>query len=428
MEVTINTLNDCDREMEVNMSVEELAPHFEKAYKEAIPNLEIKGFRKGKVPLPMVKKMFGASIEYQAVEEISNDMFRKEIESRSINPIGTPSIVKIDFKPGSPLSFKIKYEVKPEFELKDYTSIKIEKYTHKANDTEVQNEIERLQQINASLEEAAKIDGENYIATVDMVDFDEQGALIPSSKRDGMRIYLHEKSTEKEIKDALQGVAVGDVKEAKFEHQHGDHSHKVHLQLTVKKIEKVTVVPFDDALAKKVSNEKFVTAEELKNNIQKDLEEFWKERAQRKFENDLLEAIVKQYDFSVPETLVQNIIDTYIEELKTQQQNRSLPKNFNEKQYRESSHDTAVWQAKWLLIKEKMTEKEKIEIPDSDIEKLAEEESAKMNIDKERLIKFYKTSENALERLKYNRLLEIIKQNVKITEVETDDYSKFALH
>ncbi|MDD8019166.1 MAG: hypothetical protein PHP42_12395, partial [Bacteroidota bacterium] len=229
-------------------------------------------------------------------------------------------------------------------------------------------------------------------------------------------------------KDALQGVAVGDVKEAKFEHQHGDHSHKVHLQLTVKKIEKVTVVPFDDALAKKVSNEKFVTAEELKNNIQKDLEEFWKERAQRKFENDLLEAIVKQYDFSVPETLVQNIIDTYIEELKTQQQNRSLPKNFNEKQYRESSHDTAVWQAKWLLIKEKMTEKEKIEIPDSDIEKLAEEESAKMNIDKERLIKFYKTSENALERLKYNRLLEIIKQNVKITEVETDDYSKFALH
>ena len=158
MEVTINNMNDCEREMYVTMSQEELAPHFEKAYKEAAPALEIKGFRKGKVPMQMIKKMFGASIEYQTVEEITNDLFRKEIEARNINPIGTPQIVKIDFKPGTPLSYKIKYEVRPEFELKDYKSITIEKYTHKTNDTEIQNEIERLQQINSTLEEAQKIE------------------------------------------------------------------------------------------------------------------------------------------------------------------------------------------------------------------------------------------------------------------------------
>ena len=427
VEVTINTLSDCDREMVVNMTTEELQPHFDKAYREAAPNLEIKGFRKGKVPMPMIKKLFGASIEYQTIEDLTNTTFRSEIESRSISPLGTPTIVNIDFKPGTPLSFKIKYEVKPEFELKDYKTITLEKYIHKANDKELQNEIERLQQINATFEEAQKVEGEDFVVTADMVDYDENGNLLPSSKQEGMRIYLKEKQTEKEIKDVLQGATVGEIKEAKFEHQHGDHTHKVHLQITVKKIEKVILPPVDDALAKKVSNEKFQTLEEMKQNIKTDLDAFWKERSDRRLENDLINEIVKQYEFTVPESLVQNVIDTYIDDAKNQQANRQLPKGFDEKKYRESARGTAVWQAKWLLIKEQFIAKEKIEIADSEIEKIAEEESKKLNIDKARLVNFYKSSENALERLKYSRLIDILKQNMKITEVETDDYSKFAV-
>lgn len=423
MEVTVNNVNDCERELTVIMSQQELAPHFEKAYKEAAPALEIKGFRKGKVPMHMIKKMFGSSIEYQAVEEITNDVFRKEIESRSINPIGTPTINKIDFKPGTPLTFVVKFEVRPEFELKDYTSIALEKYIHKTNDTEIQNEIERLQQINSTMVEAQKVEDEHFVVTVDMRDLDEKG-----HSREGMRIYLKEKSTEQEIKEALMGISVGDVKEVKFTHLHGEHSHDVHLQLTAKKIEKVVLPLTDDAFAQKVSNGKFQTIAELKQNITKDLEEFWKERGERRFENDLLSQIVKQYDFTVPEALVQNVTDTYIEDAKNQQPKKQLPKNFNEKQYREQSRETAVWQAKWLLIKEQLISKEKIEISESEIEKLAAEESAKLNIDKERLVNFYKSSDNALERLKYNRLIDILKQNVKIKEVETDDYSKFAMN
>ncbi len=427
MEVTIKNNNDCEQEMHITMSQEELAPHFEKAYREAAPALEIKGFRKGKVPMHMIKKMFGASIEYQAVEDISNDLFRKEIEARNINPIGTPTIVKLDFKPGTPLTYAIKYEMRPQFELKDYSVLTIEKYIHISNDTELNNEIERLQQTNSTLEEAQKIDDENYVATVDMVDFDEKGKILSTSKREGMRIYLKGKSTEKEIKEALQGISVGEVKEVKFTHQHGDHSHNVHLQLTVKKIEKVILPAVDDALAQKISNGKFQTIEELKQNIKKDLEDFWKERGDRRFENDLLSEIVKQYDFTIPESLIQNVTDTFIDDAKNQQPNKQLPKNFNEKQYREQSRETAIWQSKWLLIKEQFIAKEKIEIADAEIEKIAEEESAKLNIDKERLVNFYKSSDNALERLKYNRLIDILKQNVKITEVVTDDYSKFAV-
>ncbi len=425
MEVTINTVNDVEREMEINVPVEELQPHFDEAYKKAVPNLEIKGFRKGKVPLPMVKKLFGASIEYQTIEDLTNDLFRKESEARKINPIGTPIIVKLDFKPGLPLSFKIKYEVKPEFELKDLSGIEIEKFVHAATDEEVNKEIERLQQINAAFEEAQKVEGEDFVVTADLIDYDEQGNLLEKSKRENMRITLLDNSAENEIKEALQGVSVGDVKEVKFEHQHGDHSHKIHLQISVKKVERAILPAMDDELAKKASNGKFQTAAELCDNIKKDLEDFWKDRSARRFENDLLEAVVKQYDFTVPNAVINNLLDTYVEEVKNQQPGRILPKNFNEKKYRESYKNIASWQGKWLLIKEAMTEKENITITDADIAQTAETEAAKLGIDKERLVGYYKSSEQATERIKYDRLLDVIKRAVKVKETVTDDYSKF---
>lgn len=427
MEVTINTVSDCDREMTVTMSQEELQPHFDKAYREAAPELEIKGFRKGKVPMPMIKKMFGAGIEYQTIEEVTNETFRKELESRSIEPIGVPTIVKMDFKPGTPLTFQVKFEVKPEFALQDLSGVAVEKYVHSATDEEVQNEIERLQQINAAYEEAAAVSGNDFVVTADMTDLDEKGAVVTGSERAGMKVNLREKQTEKEIKEALQGAAAGDVREAKFEHQHGDHSHHVHLRIAVTKVEKMTLPPADDALAQKVSNGKFRTADEMRANIRKDLETFWTERSDRRFESDLLNQIVTLYGFSVPESLVQSVIDSYMEDVKGQQPGRQFPKGFDEKRYRESVRGSAVWQAKWLLIKERMLSDEKIEISDAEIDAVAAEESAKLNIDKERLVNFYKTSENALERLKYNRLLASLKQKVKITEVATDDYSKFAV-
>lgn len=425
MEVTINTLSDCDREMDVTMTAEELQPHFEEAYKKALPSIEIKGFRKGKVPMTVVKKMFGKSIEYQTVEDLTNETFRKEAEARNINPLGVPSIVKLDFKPGEPLSFKIKFEVKPEFEIKDLSTIAVEKYLHAATEKEIESEITRLQQMNATYEEAENISDENFVVTVDMQEFDEQGNIILGNKRENMRLSLMESTVEKEVKAALQGASLHEIRDAKFEHSHGDHSHKVHLQLTVRKIEKAILPEANDELAKKVSNNKFSTLAELKENITKDLTEFWNERSERRFESDLLNEIVKQYEFAVPESIVSGVLDTYLEDLKNRQPGKTFPRGFDVKHYRESYHGSAVWQAKWFLIKDAMIAKEKIEITEADIEKTAEAEAQKIGIDKERLISYYKSSEQATEKIKYDRLLEIIKRAVKITEVETDDYSKF---
>ena len=263
MEVSFKTVTECDQEIAISLTPEELVPHFEAAYKKAAPSIEIKGFRKGKVPIALIKKYYGESVEADALDDIANESFKKTIDEKKIQPIGTPTMVDMKYKRGEPFSFTIKYEVKPSITLKEYKGIPVEKYVHPVKEEEVASEIHRLQHINATFEEAKKVDGVEYVVTADIQDTDEAGTPLIGQKRDGMRIYLNEPSTEQEIKDALKSAEIGGVYRVSFEHTHEDHTHKVHMQLTVRKIEKVIHPDFNDELVKKITKEKYSSVEDF---------------------------------------------------------------------------------------------------------------------------------------------------------------------
>src|SRR5690349_22883760 len=127
MEVSINDITEVQKEIQIEASAAELAPLFEDAYKRYQPKIEIRGFRKGKVPLAMVKKIHGESIEYNSLDTIAGDFYRKIVEERDIHPIGEPVVTDMDYRRGETLKFKIKYEIKPSFELKAYKSLALEK-------------------------------------------------------------------------------------------------------------------------------------------------------------------------------------------------------------------------------------------------------------------------------------------------------------
>ncbi len=423
MEVSFKTVTECNQEIAISLSPEELAPHFEAAYKKAAPSIEIKGFRKGRVPIPLIKKYYGESVEADALDDIANESFKKTIEEKKIQPIGTPTIVDMKYKRGEPFSFTIKYEVKPSITLKEYKGISVEKYVHPVKEEEIASEIRRLQHINATFEEAKKVEGVEYVATVDIQDTDESGTPLIGQKREGMRIYLNEPSTEQEIRDALKTAEIGGVYRASFEHKHEDHSHKVHMQLTVKKIEKVIHPDFNDELIKKITKEKYSSVDEFRKELTADLERYWSDRTEKRLVDDITNEIVRRHDFAVPETLVKSFTDSYIDDVKNQQKNKQLPRGFDEQKYRESVRPSAVWQAKWALIREQILEKENIHITDADVEGLAEEESKKLNIDKERLINFYKTSETAGGKILNVKLITFLKQQSSIKEIITDDAS-----
>ena len=424
METSFKTLSDCDQEVAISLSPEELTPHFEAAYKKAAPSIEIKGFRKGKVPIPLIKKYFGESVEADALDDIANETFKKTIEEKNIQPIGAPTMVDMKYKRGEPFSFTIKYEVKPSITLKEYSGISVERLIHPVKEEEIESEIRRLQHINATFEPASKVDGIEYVVTADIQDTDESGAPLIGRKRDGMRIYLNEPTTEKEIKDALTAAEVGGIYKVSFQHQHEDHTHTVHMQLTVTKIERVIHPEFNDEFVKKVTKEKTTSVEAFKTELRTDLERYWNDRSDKRLVDEITNEIVRRHEFAVPEALVKGFIDSYIDDLKNQQKSKQLPKGFDEKKYREAVRPSAIWQAKWMLIREQILAKENIQLADQDLESLADDESKRLGIDKERLIKFYKSSDTATERILNDKLVALLKQRSVIKDVVTDDESK----
>jgi len=118
VDLTITPLSEVSQQADIEISDAELQPHFRKAYEAFRPKAQFRGFRKGKVPLDLVKKLYGEAIEQDALEGIAEDVYRQAMQERSIVPIGRPSLVTMDFQRGSHLRFRITYEVKPTVELK----------------------------------------------------------------------------------------------------------------------------------------------------------------------------------------------------------------------------------------------------------------------------------------------------------------------
>ena len=88
MEVTVQSLSDVLREAEITATLEDLAPFFYKAYAEYRKKIEIRGFRKGKAPIDIIKKLYGDLIENDSLNEIASEFYRQAVKEKELKPIG----------------------------------------------------------------------------------------------------------------------------------------------------------------------------------------------------------------------------------------------------------------------------------------------------------------------------------------------------
>lgn len=417
MEVTVKDLTEVSREVEIIVGAEELVPHFEKAYREYRPKVELRGFRKGKAPLDLVKRMYGEMIEQDSLETVANDLYHHVVKEKELKPIGEPRLVDMNFKRGESFQCKVQYDVRPKIELKQYKMIEVEKVVHKVTDKEVEEEILRLRRANSTLEETKSVTDAENVVTVTMQELDESGAPLIGKKNENVRFYLADEQLEQPFKDALKSAEVGGDYTIRFEHQHGEHMHNVHTQLKVTKIEKVILPALDDALAAKITKEKVKSVEEFRKGIAEDLHMYWRDREKRQVLNAVTEKILKSHEFQVPESLVNNVLEGLLEEMKNDYPNKQLPHNFDVKRFYEQNKSYAEAQSKWALLREEIIKKENLSADDADLVKLAEKEAEKIGIDKERLVTYYKTSDQIKDRIVGTKLLDFLLENASIKEV-----------
>jgi trigger factor len=324
--------------------------------------------------------------------------------------------VDINYKRGESLRFKIKYEVRPEIQLKEYKGLKVEKLVHIVNEKEVESEFERLRQINRTTTEVETAVDDEHILTVDLQEVDTAGFPIVGKKNENVRVYLKDETVYPQLREALRNAERGKEYRAKYETMRGREREETNLVAKVKKVEKVTLPEFNDEFVKKITKGKVASTAQFRENVKKDLEEFWKQESGRKLQDAIVGEILKRHDFTVPEGMIKYFLDTFLEEVRQQHPGKKLPENFNEEEFRKENRAYAIYQARWLLLRDKIIETENIVVTDAELEQLAESESQKIGIEKARLLNYYKTSKAASSRLLSDKLMSFLKDHAVIKE------------
>ena len=432
LETKVNILSDSEHEVEVILDYDEIKPSIEEAYTKERQKIEMPGFRKGKVPMQMVKKLYGEAIEIQAAEDIANKKFFEVVESQNLKPIGTPSLIDIHFdqegkhaSPDSKLVFKIKYDVIPDIELKDYTGLEIDKPIFKVKDEEVEAEIDYFRKSDAKYESEDFVEDKNYRITADLIRLDPGDRPVESTKSENVQIDLNNEKVNQQIVDSAIGKKTGEIFTFEFvdEHMHGEEVHREEYkyQAEIKKVEKIVLPETDEEFIKKVSQDKASNLEEFKEQIRKNISDYYTNQSETITTNTLLNEIVSNNDFEPPKEFVANIHKNMVDMEKQNAEKQG--KHFDEQSTYKKLQAQAVWNAKWQIIMEKLAEKENIKVEDSDLQELVKKEAGQTGISEDKLLKYYKDSNRTVAMLE-DKIVKFLKDNNNLVEIDADEKIK----
>lgn len=432
MEFNVVDVSSSEKEIEVKLTYSEIKDDLYKQVKNESKKIQIPGFRKGKVPPNMLKKFYGDALEYEASEKVSNQWFWKIAEEQNLQPIGRPSMTDLQFEPGQDLKFKVKYEVLPDLKLKDYKNLSLEVPEFIVKDDEVEREIQYILESNQSTELVDLVgDDDKFIIEVEATRLDKEGKPFPGTTPEKFHLHLNDDRVQQEIKDKSRGKKVGDSFEFSFKNETDNKdetsdsanlSEQFSYRFNIIEIKKIIYPELNEELIKKVTKEKFSDVKEFRENIKKDIQNYYNERAEEIIRGKLISEIVKNNDFVPPSSLVSNVLEEYVKN-EEEQAKKNKVKNFDKDEAKRRLLKPAENEVKWYLIRNQIIREEKLEVSEDELLELAQKDSEKTGLPVDKLLNYYKSS-NQSERSLDRKLFELLKENNNILKVDPKKFNK----
>jgi len=419
LDIKVNESGNIRRELSAEISYDELIPHFNKAFIEFRKKATHPGFRKGKMPLDMVKKLYGDSIEYSSLEDIAADIFRDYIIENNIELAGKGEIKDLNYDPKKNLKFKINFEVFPDLKVENYKNLELKQIKYKIDDSLIDEEIKYHRFRNAGFEIDGIASDDNYIITVDLQNLDESGNILIGQNQKDLKIYLGNEEIYPEFKKAFKGIKEGEVKVIDSTNAEGN-AKKV--QITCNKVEKIIYPELDEKFFLKITGKDTIkTEDEFREEIRDALSKIYNSISERKLRDDVISELVKLNDVEIPGSYIENILNTITDNYLEQNKSKKLPANFSESEFKKEKRADAIFSGKWHLIREKLIKMENITIEEEDYKKIADENASQYNIPAEKLLEVYKENEDVKAKILNDKLIDRI---ISYAEIEVKEELK----
>ncbi len=387
MQTTLQQVNPVELDLEIYATAEDLNPRLDKALRSQRSKTAIKGFRPGKVPLQLVKKLYGEALGLEIADSMIQEAIRAE--TAELKLFGPVRITAFEYKPDGDLRAVVRLSVRPEFEITDLSAHTLDRLVHVPDDEEIDGYIENMRRKAADLAPIEEGADENDLVLFDAQALDAAtGAPVIGERHENVSIYVGHPGTEEAWSEALKGHAAGETFRVEITHdephddeepasdllllpgdeaRHTHHAHTHHYEVTVKEVKRPVLPDLEDSEFIDVITEKEGLGDrDLREFVREKMQKEWQHHSRERLRSDIVDKMIELHPVEVPEAAVEVILDQYVKEFRERYKER-VPPDFDEGLYRAESRERAEGQARWMIIRDKVIETENLQVSTDDM-------------------------------------------------------------
>ena len=303
MKSAVETLSPTRAKLTVEVPFEELKPSLDAAYKTIAKQINVPGFRRGKVPPAVIDRQVGrGAVLDQAINEVVPKMYVEALQANDLQPLAQPEIEVTKFEDNEALEFTAEVDVKPEIKLPTYDGVTASVEDITISDEDVTEQVEALRERFATL-----IDVERPAADGDFVVMDlkatKDGEVVDGAEVSGMSYRVGRGGMIDGLDEALVGLAAGDEKIFTSQLVGGDLvGEGVDVAVAVTQVQEQELPELDDEFAQLASE--YDTVAELTEDVRERLGRGRRLEQAAAARDAVLEALLESVDIPLPETIV----------------------------------------------------------------------------------------------------------------------------
>ena len=384
MDVRLNTLENSKVELIIKVDSSKFCEAINKSFKKNVSKYNVHGFRKGKVPFDIFKKMYGVEVLYNdAANLVIDGTYRNAISENNVEVVDYPEIEILVCSENEDFEYKAVVYVKPEVNLGDYKGLDIEEVKYEVSEEDIEKELNDMREKNSRLvEKKEDLVEEGDIAIIDFKGYVD-GKPFDGGEAKGHNLTIGSKTFIDNFEGQLVGKKKGEdvVVKVKFPddyHVENLKSMPAEFEVKINDIRVKEIPELDDNFAKNFSE--FDNLSDLKDNIRKKLIDNNEKKQKYEFENSLIEKVCNNASVNIPNPMIESGIDRLVGDFENKLKYQGLDINrycdyygINLDDIRNNFRERASKQVLSSLVLEKISKQENICASNDEIDKKAEE-------------------------------------------------------
>ena len=303
--------------LEIEVPVEEVEGRLEVVTRQIQRRASLPGFRKGHVPLDMVRQQFAASVEQEFLESFVPRAAGEAVDEAGLQPVVPPLVRNLRFTPGQPLRFEAIVDVRPEITAAGYRGLPITRTARPVEESAVERVLTELREESAVFVDLDRPAQSGDVLLVDSTRLDAAGRRLAGSRLKARRIPLGAEGVLPDLEKGLLGAAEGQERtiDVRYPDDYGVPElagKALRYAIKVRKIQEKKLRPLDDNFAREVFH--LESLEELRSRIRQNLEGEEQVRLRREAEAGISDGLIRRTPFELPARLVEYMLDRVIRE------------------------------------------------------------------------------------------------------------------